>query len=97
MFELTFSSNVDKAIKKHFVNNNILMKKLSKTIQLLSINPKHNSLKSHKVDTKNNDEVWSSSVTGDWRIIWEYDEDMGVARILCLELGTHSGGNGVYR
>jgi mRNA-degrading endonuclease YafQ of YafQ-DinJ toxin-antitoxin module len=97
MFELVFSKSVDKTIKKYFVKNEQLMKKLGKALETLSLDPKHNSLNSHKVDTKNNFEVWSSWITGDWRIIWQYNEVTNEAVIICLELGTHSGKSGIYR
>jgi mRNA-degrading endonuclease YafQ of YafQ-DinJ toxin-antitoxin module len=73
-----------------------LKKRLKTTLQKLSMNPAHSSLNSHKVNTPNHGERWSSWVTGDIRIIWDYDKEKRLV-ILLLDIGGHSGAHKVYK
>ncbi len=95
MFEIVFLEGFEKSFKKVIQKDKILIKKFFKVIELLSKDPHYPSLKSHKVDTIGYDDVWASSVSGDVRIIWFYDENEQLV-INCLKLGTHGGGNQVY-
>jgi|688.fasta_scaffold18514_8 addiction module RelE/StbE family toxin len=95
-YDLDFTPEFLADYKKLIKKTPLLKKKFTKALKLLANNPKHGSLKSHKVDTINNQDVWSSWVTGDVRVIWMYDEDQKMIIIL-LEAGTHSGGNKVYK
>jgi len=73
-----------------------LKKRLKTALEKLAMNPSHPSLNSHKVNTRNYGVRWSSWVTGDVRIIWDYiHEDRLV--ILLLDIGKHSGTHKVYR
>lgn len=95
-FELEFTPEFIKDYQKLVKKNKALIKSFEKALKLLASNPKHNSLRSHKVDTIDNEDVWSSSVTGDIRIIWVYDQNQKLVIVL-LESGTHSGSNKVYK
>ncbi len=96
MFILTFTKNFDQAY--HFVTkeNKELAKKVRKALHLLEQNPFYPSLKTHKANTKNYGEKWSSWATGDIRIIWDYDTQDRLV-ILLLDLGKHSGSRKVYK
>lgn len=72
-----------------------IKKKVVKALQLLAENPRHPSLRSHKVMSQHYGEKWSSSLTGDLRIIWEYSQDETLT-ILVLTLGSHTGKHRVY-
>jgi mRNA-degrading endonuclease YafQ of YafQ-DinJ toxin-antitoxin module len=72
-----------------------LKNKISKTITNLAENPKNPILKTHKVTTKVHGEVFSSSVTGDIRIIWLISDDKKIT-ILLVDIGGHSGFDRVY-
>ncbi len=76
--------------------NKLLKKRLKIAIQKLSINPAHPSLKSHKVYTSDYGSIWSSWVTGDIRVIWDYDSEERLI-ILLLDIGGHSGIRKVYK
>ncbi|MEI6728965.1 MAG: hypothetical protein WCK98_04960 [bacterium] len=52
-FTPEFLADYRKIVKK----NQLLIKKFSKGLKLLADNPQHNSLKSHKVDTIDNQDV----------------------------------------
>ena len=79
-----------------FTKNNInLKKRIDKTLGFLGNNPLSLSLRSHRVESKNFGRKWSSWVTGDIRIIWDYSENE--IRVLnILDLGSHSGKDKVY-
>jgi mRNA-degrading endonuclease YafQ of YafQ-DinJ toxin-antitoxin module len=96
MFELEYALAYLKVYKKHVQKNQLLSKSLQKALETLRQNPFHNSLKTHKVDTRRNRDVWSSWVTGDWRVVWIFDLDAKKAIIICLEIGTHSGSTQIY-
>jgi mRNA-degrading endonuclease YafQ of YafQ-DinJ toxin-antitoxin module len=76
--------------------SNELKKRLIKTLEQLVENPSYKGLKSHIVNSpKVGVNVWSSTVSGDLRLIWDYDKDDKI-RILLLKLGGHTGKNKVY-
>ena len=77
-------------------NNQLLKKRIKTALQKLAINPNQPSLKSHKVVTKNYGIRWSSWVTGDIRIIWDYDQEKRLI-ILLLAIGSHTGTHKVYK
>ena len=67
-----------------------------KTLQLLRQNPHYPSLRSHRVNTRFLGEHWSSRVTGDIRIIWDFENGNHLV-ILLLDIGGHSGTHKVYK
>ena len=71
-------------------------KRTKKSLNLLRLDPFYPSLKSHKVNTRNFGEKWSSWITGDLRIIWDFDEDEKLT-ILLLAITKHSGTHREYR
>jgi mRNA-degrading endonuclease YafQ of YafQ-DinJ toxin-antitoxin module len=79
-----FKSRYKKLIKK----DKMLNKRIAKTLSFLETNPYHPSLKTHKVQ-----DVKSSWVTGDIRIIWIFSNEE-IKVIDLLDLGGHGD---VYR
>lgn len=77
-------------------NDEQLNKRLKSTLQKLSLNPIYPSLRSHKVNTPDYGIRWSSWVTEDMRIIWDYDENERLVIVL-LDIGMHSGSHKVYK
>ncbi len=96
MYNIKFDIDFDKSYQKLIKGNKILEKKFLKTITNLSINPKINSLKTHKVDIIDNEQVWVSYVSGDIRLAWIFDKDQKLV-IICLKLGKYSGSSQIYR
>jgi mRNA-degrading endonuclease YafQ of YafQ-DinJ toxin-antitoxin module len=86
-----FQKRVLKLIKGDFS----LEKKLIKAVDLLKVNPMHPSLHSHKANVRGQREAWSSRVSGDLRIIWEYADNQ-IWIIYLLDIGGHSGSGRVY-
>ena len=48
---------------------------VDKTVKLLESNPKNPVLGSHKVETPKFGNCFSSPITRELRLIWQYDED----------------------
>jgi len=96
MFTLKITATFAVTRKKLAGNNETLNKRIKVTLQKLALNPAHPSLQSHKVNTRNYGIRWSSWVTGDLRIIWDYDTEQRLVIIL-LDIGTHSGTDKVYK
>ena len=95
MYELQTTSNFRKRYKKLAEKNKKLQNSVQKTLDLLRLNPKYKSLKTHKVFLSQYGEVYSSFVTSDIRIIWIQIENKLV--VLLLDIGGHSGGKSVYK
>ncbi len=96
-FELRFNKYFLKKIGKITKNNKPLEVKLDRVFEILAINPHYASLKTHKVNSKRFDEKYSSSVTGDLRIIWDFDKTTKAIEIIeVFDLGGHSDKGSVY-
>jgi mRNA interferase YafQ len=67
---LYFKKKYQKLIK----NNKNLKDKVIPVFEALQANPFLPSLKTHKVNSKVKKGVFSSRVTGDIRIVWEFSE-----------------------
>jgi mRNA interferase YafQ len=95
-FLLSPNSYFKKKYLKLIQKNPKIKPKLITVFNSLMQNPFHTSLKTHKVDAKIANQVFSSRVTGDLRIIWQFD-NYKINVIDLLDLGGHSGSTGVYK
>ena len=82
MYEVYLSRHFDRNLKKITKNNPRLKIKIRDKVETLLLNPKHVSLRLHKLSEKNN---WSISITSDIRIIFTIDEN----KILLNRIGGH--------
>ncbi len=96
MYQLTTYKDFLKKSKKFVKNKSQNRQKLHKALNYLSKNPYHNSLKTHKVQHRLIGKSFSSKVTGNIRIIWEFTSE-NPPKILLIDLGGHSGKTKVYR
>lgn len=96
MFTLLFTKNFDETYISIVKNNKEVEKKIKKALHLLEQDPSYPSLKTHRAQTKNYGEKWSSWTTGDIRIIWDYDTENRLVIIL-LDIGKHSGAPRAYK
>lgn len=71
-------------------------KRTNKALKLLKSDPFYPSLKSHKVKTRSFGERWSSWITGDLRVIWDFDPDEK-ERIILFAIVTHTGTHREYK
>lgn len=72
------------AYKKHTKRHPILREKIQQTIQRIRENPRHPSLRLHKL-TGSKHQTWSVSVDRDIRILFSYVEN----GVLLIDVGTH--------
>jgi mRNA interferase YafQ len=89
------SYRYSKKIFKLVSKNHLLQEKIENTLYKLAENPFDISLKTHKVESKICGFAFSSRVTGDLCIIWNF-EDGNINIIDLLDIGGHSGSNSVY-
>jgi len=96
MYQLHYSPSFWKAYNSLTKGNILLKKRIVKTLRLLENNPHHPSLKSHKAVTREFGKRWSARVTGDIRIMWDFDREQTLC-ILILTIGSHTGKKKVYQ
>jgi len=93
---LRFTKTYETKYQKITKRDSKLKDKIIKIHELLSLDPHNPVLQSHKVDAVKYGPSWSSRVTGDIRIIWNYDSNQNLV-ILVFTLGSHSGNDKVYK
>lgn len=96
MYTLVATSTFDETYKKLIKGSQEKEKRTKKAIKLMRTDPFYPSLKSHKVNTRNLGQKWSSWITGDLRIIWDFDETKKKV-ILLFAVTKHSGSHREYR
>jgi mRNA-degrading endonuclease YafQ of YafQ-DinJ toxin-antitoxin module len=94
-YQLSPTPHFKKKYKKLMKNNSDLKSKTILTFEYLQVNPFLSNLKTHKVNSKIKKGVFSSRISGDIRIIWEFSETK-VEVLDLLDIGGHSGSKGVY-
>jgi mRNA-degrading endonuclease YafQ of YafQ-DinJ toxin-antitoxin module len=85
-FKIKLSPYFERDYKK--IRDNIVKKRLYKVFEYLEENPFDEILRTHKVNTPSLGKVWSSSVTGDLRILWKFSDE-NVMIIVALKLQGH--------
>lgn len=96
MFTPVSTPTYDEAYKKLITGDQKKEKRTKKAVKLMRTDPFYPSLKSHKVNTRNFGEKWSSWVTSDLRIIWDFDVEEKLI-ILLLAITKHSGSHREYK
>ncbi len=84
-----------KKYKKFVRKDEYLATKIKQTTKAISENPFNSKLKTHKVNSKFEKNVFSSRINADLRITWDFDDNQ-INIIEFLDLGGHSGKNSVY-
>ncbi len=93
-YKYQFTSNFEKKSSKLFKKNSTLRKRFYKTLFQILKNPFYKGLRTHRVNTPKWGEVYSSRVTGDLRILWDFIEDNLI--ILIIDIGGHEGSRSIY-
>ncbi len=96
MYILHFASSFSPSYKALIKGNKKFEKRADKALRLLKSNPFYPSLKSHKVNTRNFGEKWSSWITSDIRIIWDFNKAEAQI-ILLFAIAKHSGSHREYK
>ena len=94
-YQLEVTKKAARKYKKLTTKNIHLQEKIQEVLKILVDNPFHSKLKTHKVQITNYGIVYSSSVTKDIRIIWEFEKEKII--VVLLDIGGHSGSKGVYK
>lgn len=95
-YSLSFSAKFARRFDKLVKRNKSLRAQVVDTLALLRISPFCDRLGTHKVHSKLHGKVYSSSVNGDVRILWDFNQK--IPRILdIMDLGGHSGSQKVYK
>ena len=87
--QIQFSEEVDRELNKIKQKDQLLIKRIEKQLALFQENPRHPSLRLHKLSGGLN-ELWSISISKGIRMVYIQDEDMAYF----VDLGTH---DEVYR
>ena len=94
-YRLEFTKKAARKYKKLTSKNKVLQETIQETLKVLVDDPFHLKLKTHKVQISNYGNVYSSSITGDIKTIWEFENKK--ITIVLLDVGGHSGGKNVYK
>ena len=82
MYYIVLSKRFKRDLKKLIKKHPQVKSKVERQLELLSTNPKHKSLKLHKLSGMNN---WSISIAFDIRLIFTVKRKY----ILCTRIGAH--------
>ncbi len=96
MYLINFTDTYRESYKKIVKRNQEREKRTLKALTLLQQDPFYPSLNSHKVNTNDFGERWSSWITDNLRIIWDFDTEQKLV-ILLLAIAEHSGTHKEYK
>jgi len=96
MYKFLFSSHFKRKYKKLLKSGSRLEKKTERFFILMEKTPFDYRLKTHKVVSKTGYNAWSSMITGDLRVIWDFNKTKS-GFINLLDIGGHSGKRKVYK
>ena len=96
MHILKFSNHFEREFEKLIKYNKSLEKKVDICLLKLAKDPYESSLRTHLVNARLYGRSYSSSVSGDIRIIWQFD-GLNKYIISIINIGGHSGSKSVYK
>lgn len=96
MYNLVLTERFKKELSKLLQSNKLSTKIVDKLTSVLSIDPFDLRLRTHKVVTRNLGRRYSSKLTADLRVIWDFDRNKELV-LLLLDVGGHEGNKIVYR
>ena len=86
----------DESYKKLIKGDQEKERRAKKAVKLMRVDPFYPSLNSHKVNTRHFGEKWSSWITSDLRIIWDFDRaEKKIILLFCI--ARHSGSHKEYK
>ena len=95
MYQLDFTQHFSRRYQKLTKKNLQLKEQIAHIFECLAIDPFSRNLETHKVKARHFGVSYSSTVTSNIRIIWNFNPDDKI-RLLLLDLGGHSRKRGVY-
>lgn len=94
-YELLPNKYFSKKLRKLVKKNPELIQTINKVQKIMVEDPFDKKLGTHKVDARMAKNCYSSAVTGDIRIIWDFNEDQ-IYVLDLFDVGGHDGINRVY-
>jgi mRNA interferase YafQ len=96
-YKTVFSKLGEKKLGKILKKTPILKASIDKSLKKLIEDPFQPSLKTHKIDSRKFGLKYSSRITADLRLIWNFKEGSERLEIIQIfDVGGHSGGFAVY-
>lgn len=96
MYKIRVTKHFERRYKLLVKRNSLLESKIRRVFKILRIDPFYKGLYTHKVDALYFGTHYSSSVTRNVRIIWDFSEAMS-NEILIFTIGGHEGKQKVYK
>lgn len=95
MYQLIATKHFKRSSSGFCKKNTKLKQRLIKTLSILSLDPFNKTLKSHKVNSRIYGKKYSSRVSSNIRIIWDFSKNNKI-EIYLLDMGGHFGKKSVY-
>lgn len=83
-YQFNTTKDFAQRLEKYLKNNSLIKKKVRITLKLLQANPFTSNLHTHKVRTRNYGSRYSSRVTGDLRIIWDFIDENTIILLITI-------------
>jgi len=93
-YQVATTNDFRNTFKKLTKGNHRLGEQIMTALEQMEEDPFYKGLKTHKVQSRKYGIAYSSRVTGDIRVIWDFRKDSPI--ILALTVGGHSGKHSVY-
>lgn len=94
-FQIELTKEFSKRVKKYLSGNQNLELKITKALTMMMKDPFYKSLYTHKVESRKYGLAYSSRVTGDYRLIWDFEKKK--KKIIIYSICTHEGKRKVYK
>jgi mRNA-degrading endonuclease YafQ of YafQ-DinJ toxin-antitoxin module len=93
-YKYNFTKNFERKSSKLFKKNQALRKRFYKTLYKILKDPFYKGLKTHKVNSSKWGEIYSSRITKDLRVLWDFSQNELI--IIVIDIGGHEGSKAVY-
>jgi mRNA-degrading endonuclease RelE of RelBE toxin-antitoxin system len=94
VYKYEFTKNFERKSSKLFQKDNSMRKRFYKTLKKVLNDPFYKGLRTYKVNTSKWGQIYSSRITGDIRVLWDFSENK--LKILIIDIGGHEGSKAVY-
>ncbi|OGJ47923.1 hypothetical protein A2229_02970 [Candidatus Peregrinibacteria bacterium RIFOXYA2_FULL_33_7] len=95
MYKFFLTKAFSKKAKK-VLNSKEKLNCFNRVLTIMEVSPFAVNLKTHKVQSRKYGLMYSSCITGDLRLIWNFDQEDNLILFL-LDIGGHEGKGKVYK
>lgn len=89
MYDIYFSVHFKKKYRKLVRGDNALKRRIVRSFDIMRGDPFYVSLRTHKINSSVHGTMYSSRVTSDIRILWDFSKDNNIAYIVAVDIGGH--------